>query len=296
MTSATPDTHAHDNHSINGRVMCQNCDHDYVGQYCSQCSQRADTHPVNWHYIWHEIPHSVWHIDRGIAYTLRQLLTRPGHTIREFLEGKRVNHYRPLALLFLLGAIYLFVQHGLGISFAKVSQEMFSPETKDASARLLAFQKESGQFLERNQNLISIVMIPFYAFGYWLMFRRQGYNYPQMLVVQTFITNFHLLLSLGIVILFWALGGSVAAYSVIMSLSLVGMIGYNAVTYYQLLQRRVRLITVVFRSFIGFAIGYLSFMLLVALVTIGYIAFSVIKDPSFFKSAKPATTIQQPRK
>ena len=45
-----------------------------------------------------------------------------------------------------------------------------------------------------------------------------------------------------------------------------------------------------------FAIGYLSFMLLVALVTIGYIAFSVIKDPSFFKSAKPAITIQQPRK
>lgn len=296
MTSATPTTHTHDNHPVDGRVTCQNCNHDYAGHYCSQCGQRADTHPVNWHYIWHEIPHSVWHIDRGIAYTLRQLLTRPGHTIREFLEGKRINHYRPLALLLLLGAIVLFIQHGLGVSFVRVGQEMFSPEAKDASARLLAFQRESGQFIERNQHLISIVMIPLYALGYWLMFRRQGYNYPQMLVVQTFITNVHLLLSLIIVILFWALGGSVAAYSTIMGLSLVGMIGYNAVTYYQLLQRRVRLITVAFRSLIGFAIGYLSFMLLVMLTSVGYIAFLAIKDPSIFKSAKPATTIQQPRK
>lgn len=296
MTSATPNTHAHDNHPIDGRITCQNCNHDYVGQYCSQCGQRADTHPVNWHYIWHEIPHSVWHVDHGIAYTLRQLLTRPGHTIREFLEGKRINHYRPLALLFLLGAIVLFVQHGLGVSFVKVSQEMFDADTKDTPARMQAFQTELFQFIERNQNLVSILMIPFYAFGYWLLFRRQRYNYPEMLVVQTFITNVHLLLSLGIVILFWALGGSVAAYSVVMGLSFVSMIGYNIVTYYQLFRHKLRLITVAWRSVAAFAVGYVLFMVLVMLIGAGYGIYLAVKDPSVFKSAKPATTIQQSHK
>ncbi|GAB3639629.1 DUF3667 domain-containing protein [Spirosoma arcticum] len=296
MNSSSPTIAQPHAHSINDRVTCQNCDHEYAGHFCSQCGQRADTHPVNWHYIWHEIPHSVWHVDHGIAYTLRQLLTRPGHTIREFLEGRRINHYRPLALLFLLGAIYLFIQHGLGVSFVKVSQEMLNADVKDTPVRAQAFQTELFQLIERNQTLISILMIPFYAFGYWLLFRRQRYNYPELLVVQTFITNVHLLMSLVIVVLFWALGGSVAAYSVVMGLSLVAMIGYNTVTYYQLFRHKLRLITVALRSVAAFAIGYVLFMALVMLIGAGYGIYLAVKDPSVFKSTKPAATIQQPRK
>ena len=296
MTSATAITHAHDNHSVDGRITCQNCDHEYAGRYCSQCGQRADTHPVNWHYIWHEIPHSVWHVDHGIVYTLRQLMTRPGHTIREFLEGKRVKHYRPLALLFMLGAIYLFIQHGLGVSFVKVSQEMLNADAKNTPVRVQAFQTELFQLIERNQTLISILMIPFYAFGYWLLFRRQRYKYPEMLVVQTFITNVHLLMSLVIVVLFWVLGGSVAAYSVVMGLSVVAMIGYNTVTYYQLLRHKLRLITVAWRSVAAFAIGYVLFMTLVMLIGAGYGIYLAAMAPSAFKPIKPATTIQQPHK
>lgn len=296
MNSSSPAIAQPHAHSIDDRVTCQNCDHQYVGRYCNQCGQRADTHSVNWHYIWHEIPHSVWHVDHGIAYTLRQLLTRPGHTIREFLEGKRVKHYRPLALLLMLGAVLLFVQHGLGVSYVKVGQEIFSPDTKDASARLQTFQMESSQFIERNQNLLYILMIPFYAFGYWLMFRRQRYNFPEMLVVQTFITNFHLLVSLVIVVLFWALGGSVTAYSVVMSLSMVAFIGYNTITYYQLFQGRVRLITVALRSLAAYTIGYLSFFVLAMLIGVGYGTYLSAKDPSAFKPEKPTTTVQQPHK
>lgn len=275
-------------------MACQNCDHEYTGRYCSQCGQRADTHPVNWHYIWHEIPHSVWHVDHGIAYTLRQLVVRPGHTIREFLEGRRVNHYRPLALLLMLGAALLFVQHGLGVSFMKASQEMF--DSKPASAHAQAFQTKMFDWMERNQTLVYILMIPFYAFGNWLMFRRQRYNYPQMLVVSTFITNFNMLLSLVTVVLFWALGGSVAAYKTIVVISLVGMLGYYIVTYYQLFQRRARLITVAWRSLVAYAIGYLSFLTLGMLIGLGIGIYLAVKDPSAFKSPKTVTTVQQPHK
>ncbi|HLK96769.1 MAG TPA: DUF3667 domain-containing protein [Hymenobacter sp.] len=293
MTSATFAHNSHE-HRTDSPVACQNCEHKYVGHYCNQCGQRDDTHPIDWHYIWHEIPHSVWHVDHGIAFTLRQLLTRPGHTIREFLAGKRVNHYRPLALLLMLGAILLFVQHGLGVSYVKASQEIFQGDMTNASARLKAFQADANGFIERNQNLIYILMIPFNAFGYWMIFRRQRYNYPEMLVVQTFITNFHLLVSLVITVLFWALGGSAAAYSVIMGLSLLVMIGYNTITYYQLFAGKMRLITVALRSFIGFAIGYLIFMVLVMLISVGCGIFLYSKKSSIQQSKKPVITVQQP--
>lgn len=293
--TATRTTSSHD-HPGGGVITCRNCSHEYSGQYCSQCGQRADTHPINWHYIWHEIPHSIWHVDRGIAFSLRELTTRPGHSIREFLEGRRVNHYRPLALLLMLGALLLFVQHWLGVSFIKAGQEMFQGDTTDASARFKNFQNDLNAFIEHNQNLLYIFMIPFFAFGYWLMFRRQRYNYPEMLVVQTFITNFHLLVSLVIVVLFWALGGSATAYSIVMGVSMGAMLGYNTIVYYQLMEGRQRLISVALRSIAGYAIGYSAFIFVIMLITAGYIAYEIAQDPSAFKSTKPASTVQQPHK
>lgn len=296
MTSATPNTHAHDNHSIDGRVTCQNCDHDYVGQYCSQCGQRADTHPVNWHYIWHEIPHSVWHIDRGIAYTLRQLLTRPGHTIREFLEGKRINHYRPLALLLILGALVAFVQHGLDISIVKSSQDAFGTPNADASARIQAFQAQAFAFIERNQNLINIATIPLYAFWLWFMFRRRGYNYPEMLVAQTFIANFGLMVSLTVTLLMWALDSSPAAFQGVMYFTFLALIGYLVIVCLQLFRGKLPARNIMFRSIAAYVLAFLNYTLIAGLIGGGYGIYMSYQEAHSKNVTKPATTIQQPRK
>ncbi|CCH52295.1 hypothetical protein BN8_01284 [Fibrisoma limi BUZ 3] len=289
--NSTKQSHHHHDHLTSEVVACQNCDHEYTGRYCSQCGQRADTHRINWHYIWHEIPHSVWHVDHGIAYTLRQLTVRPGHTIREFLEGKRVNHYRPLALLLMLSAVLLFVQHGLGVSYMKASQAML--DSKQASADAQAFQNQLFEWMDHNQTLVYILMIPFLAFGNWFMFRRQRYNYPEMMVVQTFVTNFTMLMSLAIVVLFWALGGSVEAYKIIMGVSVVAMFGYYALTYYQLFQGRLGIFSVVWRSVVAYALSYLLFIALGMLIGIGYGVYLGITKSSTFKPEKPATTVQQ---
>ena len=296
MTSATPTIHAHNNHPIDGRVTCQNCDHDYTGRYCNQCGQRADTHPVSWHYIWHEIPHSVWHIDRGIAYTLRQLLTRPGHTIREFLEGKRINHYRPLALLLILGAVVVFVQHGLDVSIMKSSQGAFGTPNADASARIQAFQAQAFAFIERNQNLINIATIPLYAFWLWFMFRRRGYNYPQMLVAQTFIANFGLVVSLTVTLLMWLLGSSPAIFRAVMSFTLLALIGYLVVVCLQLFRGKLPARSIVFRSIAAWVLAYLNYMLIAGLIGVGYGIYVGYQEGQAHKITKPATTTQQPHK
>lgn len=36
---------------------------------------------------------------------LRQLLTRPGHTIREYIRGRRVPHFKPVLMIMILGAV-----------------------------------------------------------------------------------------------------------------------------------------------------------------------------------------------
>ena len=284
-------------HSADGPVTCQNCDHEFVGRYCGQCGQRSDTHRINWHYIWHEIPHSVWHLDSGILFTLRELITRPGYTIRDFLAGKRVKHYRPLALLLILGAILVFASHSLNVSFIESGQAAIGTHTSaDSPKGLATLQQDLNHFVEDNQTIVSIAMIPLYAFWFWLLFRRRGYNYPEMLVTQTFITNFNFMASLIIVLLVWALGGSVSAYRLALGLSIIVTIAYNAWVYMKLFKGKLRPLTIIIRSITAFVATYVSFMLIGAVIGIGYLIFTLQNDPKLKSkfSEKHPTTIQQP--
>ncbi|MBO0931563.1 DUF3667 domain-containing protein [Fibrella aquatilis] len=268
-----PVTDVH-NHHATGQITCRNCANPFEGHFCNQCGQSAHTHAVNWHYIWHEVPHSVWHLDRGILFTLRELCTRPGHTVREFLAGKRVKHYRPLALLLILGAVVVFVTHSLHVNIAQDTQKLLSPASATKSGRLQAFQKEASQFVERNRTLVQIALIPIYALGFWIMFRRRGYNYPELLVTQTFVANFALLFSLIPVLMYWAMGSSMAVYSSSMSLSLLVMMGYNMIVHTQLYQGKLPTRTIVWRSAAAYLLGYGLFILLVMLITLVYIIVS----------------------
>ena len=67
---------------------CQNCGHDFTGNYCPYCSQKAGEGQISWHSvrqsfmdIWglgsHSLPRSVWH-----------LLVRPGYLIGDYISGK----------------------------------------------------------------------------------------------------------------------------------------------------------------------------------------------------------------
>jgi hypothetical protein len=42
--------------------------------------------------FWHDVQHGLFHFDKGMYYSAKELYWRPGHSIREFIEGKRVSH------------------------------------------------------------------------------------------------------------------------------------------------------------------------------------------------------------
>jgi hypothetical protein len=87
-------------------ITCKNCHQVYTGHYCNNCGQSAETHKINAHFLWHDIQHGLLHFDEGILFSLRQLFTRPGHSIREFIDGKRVRHFKPISLVVVLATLY----------------------------------------------------------------------------------------------------------------------------------------------------------------------------------------------
>lgn len=285
---ASPALHAHET-----TVACKNCGHRYEGRFCPACGQRAATHRINWHYIWHEIPHSVWHVDHGILFTLKELFTRPGYTIREFLEGKRVRHYRPLALILLLGAILTFVVHGLKINMVEETQRVMGSPQAEASAELKALSAQVNGFTERNMTLIQLFMLPVTTFFFWLFFRKKDLNYPEHLVANTFLINVSFVPTILSLLLFKLVGGGKTAYTVVMSASSLVGLTYHAWAYAQMFKGQVKPYVAAIRSVLAYLLSYVSIAFIAGLIGAVY-GFFVFRNQSQLPAKKPATEVRSP--
>lgn len=155
-------------------IICKNCNQVFKGHYCNNCGQPAETHKINGHFLWHDIQHGLLHFDAGIPYSLKQLFTRPGNSIREFIEGKRVKHFKPLSLVALLGAFYGFLYHYYHI-------DLF-PNSDKSGVNLHDF----GEWMASHFAWTTIATIPIYTIGTFIVFRKQGYNFFEFFVLNTF--------------------------------------------------------------------------------------------------------------
>jgi hypothetical protein len=62
---------------------CLNCQAEIDKNYCSTCGEKTDIHRITVkHFLFHDLLHGVWHIDKGILFTLKETIVRPGSGTR----------------------------------------------------------------------------------------------------------------------------------------------------------------------------------------------------------------------
>lgn len=157
---------------------CKNCNHPLHGKFCVQCGQKADTRRIDWQWLLHELQHSIFHVDKGLLYTLKELFARPGIAIRGFLEGKRVRHFRPVALIMILAAVY-------SVGFHWTGKEVALQLTSDQSGAV--DMKQAMETFMSYYAFFELCTIPFYAFWSWLLMRKYGHNYTEHLIINSFL-------------------------------------------------------------------------------------------------------------
>ena len=92
-------------------IQCKNCHENTDGKYCRNCGQKADVAKISIPALIRDLPHAIFHIDRGLLYNFTQLFKRPGHAINEYLLGKRKPFFHPVShLVFALVLNYLVVK------------------------------------------------------------------------------------------------------------------------------------------------------------------------------------------
>ncbi len=138
-------------------------------------------HRIDWHFLGHELEHSVLHMDRGIFYTLRQLMLRPGELLRAYIDGRRVDIVKPLMLLVILSAAIVFLTSALGTSVV-----IHARGETAAQAELL---RQFDEWMTDHFVLVTMLLLPLEALAFKLVFRgKRGLNYPEWLVITAYLT------------------------------------------------------------------------------------------------------------
>lgn len=161
-------------------VTCKNCNHTFTGNFCNNCGQSADTHELNIHFIWHDIQHGLLHFDKGILYTAKKLFTKPGDSIREFIKGKRVKHFKPISLVILLATLYGVLRHLF--HFSVLDRKVVS-EIKGVEYESL------NEWISHHYYWIILLSIPMFSLASYVVFRKQGYNIIEHFVLNTYMAS-----------------------------------------------------------------------------------------------------------
>lgn len=170
---------------------CKNCNHSFEGNFCNNCGQTVNTHEINFKSIVHEIQHSIFHIDKGILYTTKELFLKPGQTIKEYLEGKRVKHFKPFAYIFILSTIYaLLTKLSHKSTFLSDAFEGFyNGSTEGKLESDLGLFGEILLWMSSHYAYTTLLIIPIISFASYLCFYRTKYNYFQHLILNSFVAG-----------------------------------------------------------------------------------------------------------
>jgi hypothetical protein len=185
------------------KTNCLNCGHTLKEKFCPNCGQSAHTEDINFKYLIHELQHSLLHVDKGILYTARELFKRPGHSIREYIEGKRVKHFKPFAYVFLLSTFFsLLVKASKQTNFTDdFLGGMAEGFTNEGGNSVFASSVQWIHWIIDHYAISMLLLIPIFTLATRICFDRSRYNYFQFLIVNAFIYGQCTLLYFGMHIL-----------------------------------------------------------------------------------------------
>jgi len=150
---------------------CLNCNKELVDRFCSGCGQKADTHRISFkHFILHDLLHGTFHLDKGILFTAKESLFRPGQAALDYISGKRIRYYNVFYLILLTIGLMLFTRHIGDLFFTDTAQ--LEPEKiypNEASRKI-------DEIISQKSKLILLLFVPFAALNSFMLFGRRKLN------------------------------------------------------------------------------------------------------------------------
>lgn len=154
---------------------------------CSNCGKSSKPERIDGQYIIREIEH-VLHFERGILYTIRELMIRPGHNIRHFINENRSRLVKPVLFIIVTSLIYTLINH-----FFHVEEGYVNLKEGEASSSLISTTVMMNSWIQSHYGYTNIIMGVFASLWVKIFFRKYGYNFFEILILLCFVIGMGML-------------------------------------------------------------------------------------------------------
>lgn len=163
--------------------LCEYCKSEIKGDFCSKCGRPITLKRIDSNYVLTEIG-SVLNFEKGILYTIKELLLRPGENVQNFIHKDRKRLVKPVVFIILSSLTYTIIQQNLNFEDGYVNYS-FSEDSSSASI---------FDWVTNNYGYANLLIAMFIALWIKILFRKQGYNYFEVLILLCFVLGVGMLI------------------------------------------------------------------------------------------------------
>lgn len=165
--------------------ICTKCGSEFQGNYCPNCGHPKKIERIDGRYILSEIG-SVLNFQKGILYTIKELLIRPGQNVRAFISEDRNRLVKPIMFILITSLIYtLFVE----IFHFNDGYVKYNFDDLQGSSLGMIFQ-----WIKEHYGYSNLIMAVFIAIWIKVLFRKYRYNFYEILILLCFVMGMGMLM------------------------------------------------------------------------------------------------------
>lgn len=164
---------------------CHHCNHEMSGHFCSNCGQPKQLKKINGQYLLSEIG-SILNFDKGLFFTIRELLLRPGLSIQKYIHKDRSRLVKPIVFIIVCSLIYSMLQYWFHFEDEYIG---VGGSTWEDSAVVAVFE-----WISKNYGYVNILLAVFIAFWIQIFFKKYGYNFFEIIVLLSYLMGIGMLI------------------------------------------------------------------------------------------------------
>ena len=153
---------------------CNNCGHEFIGKYCSDCGQKAGVNRLSMQGLSHELIHSFTHVEKGILRLIKEFFISPGKVYAGYFGGKRKTYFSPVMFFLLSMGLLIFLGDKLS------DREMYVTNNDQVLVQKILYHYQKIRYL---------IFIPVIGCITWLFFYKR-FNLAECLAFWFFCIGF----------------------------------------------------------------------------------------------------------
>lgn len=167
----------------NQNEVCLRCNSKLSGNFCSDCGHPKSLQRIDGKYILSEFTRVI-NFDKGILFTVKELLIRPGKNVRDFIHKDRNRLVKPLIFVIICSLVYT------------IAEQIFHFEDGYANASGFGESATTDIFrwIQNNYGYANILMAVLIALWIKIFFRKYHYNFFEILILLCFVMGIGMLI------------------------------------------------------------------------------------------------------